>query len=255
MAKRLKACLANGTIMKRNYKSVNVVCVNRSYSIALDDCILKTPQKVPYSLPTRELAEAMASEWRVQVDEIDFKSMPLSMIANVASDHVQLRREEVISTIIRYAMTDLLCYRTKNPAELAELQEESWQPLLDWVSSNLGIALKTTVGILPVEQNCDAINALRVKLVEYDHFRLAALHILTGALGSIVLALAVTEFHIDVTQAFKLSQLDETYQVSRWGEDSEAREGSETTRKSAVFAAQFLTLLQGWQSNSDVVTL
>lgn len=213
--------------------------------MVINGSMLRTPQNVPYALPTQVLAEAIADEWQGQKEVIEINSMPLSMIINLALDHVESKKGEVIDTIIRYATTDLLCYRTDHPGELSNLQEQEWQPLLDWAAIDLGIRLKTTVGIIPVEQDTEAIVTLRNKLAEYDHFRLAALQILTNVFGSIIIALSVSEFHIDAAQAFELSRLDDNYQFSKWGEDVEAREGNELARNRAELAAKFLTLLKG----------
>ncbi len=170
--------------------------------------------------------------------------MPLTMIASGAVDRVGAQPEEVIDAVMRFAATDLLCYRTERPAQLVEKQDETWQPLLDWASATLGIKLKSTVGIVPIEQDGEVIEALRKKLLTLDHFRLAALHILTAALGSIILALAVFERHIDVELAVEASQLDEVFQASQWGEDDEASERRQSLRAEATIAARFLTLLQ-----------
>ena len=51
---------------------------------------------------------------------------------------------------------------------------------------------------------------------------LTALHALTAATGSVVIALALIEGRLDAEAAFAASELDESFQIEAWGEDSEA---------------------------------
>ena len=230
--------------MKKFYSEVAVAGAEGIYNVALDGRSLETSGKANCCLPTRNLADAIAAEWRAQGDEIDLQSMPLTMIANAAVDRVAPKPDEVIDIIMRFAATDLLCHRAEQPARLVEQQSETWQPLLDWASASLAVRLEATVGVVPIEQDSDALASLREKLLAYDHFRLAALHVLTAALGSIILALAVFEGRIAVEQAVEASQLDEVFQASQWGEDDEAVAHRQSVRVEAMVAAQFLTLLQ-----------
>ena len=74
--------------MKKFYSEVAVAGAEGNYSVVLDERILRTPGKVHCALPTSNLADAIAAEWRAQNDEIDEKSMPLTMIVNAAVDRV-----------------------------------------------------------------------------------------------------------------------------------------------------------------------
>jgi chaperone required for assembly of F1-ATPase len=230
--------------MKRLFKDVVVASTGDSFSISLDDRLLRTPNSENYDLPTSSLAAEIAAEWQAQETEINLKSMPLTLIAGTAVDRVAPMLEEIVEEVIRYATTDLLCYRASEPAELVAKQTATWQPILDWASDNLGVSLKVTEGVVPIEQDSELTEALRARLAVYDHFKVAATHILTGALGSIFLALAVVENHIDVEQALETSQLDEIFQAGKWGTDNEAAERREAVRAEAVEAVRFLTLLQ-----------
>lgn len=229
------------------FKDVVVTRAGDSFSITLDDEILQTPNKETYALPTLDLATEIAAEWRAQEIEIDPKTMPMTIIAGTAVDRVEPNFAEVIEAIVRYASTDLLCYRASQPAELAAKQSATWQPLLDWASAKLGVPLKVTDGIVPIEHEPEVTERLRAHLAGRDHFWLAAMHSLTRSLGSIFLALAVVENHIDIRQALAVSHLEEEFQESKWGILEEAAERRDAVRTEAVVAARFLTLIQGQQ--------
>jgi len=231
--------------VEKLFKDVAVTCAEGSFSIALDDQILRTPNEGTYALPTSELAMEIAAEWRAQEVEINPKTMPLTIIAGTAVDRVALNIAETVEVIVRYASTDLLCYRASEPVDLVEKQTTILQPLLDWTSSNLGVPLKVTQGIVPIKQDTEVIVRLRARLAGYDHFWLTAMHDLTRSLGSIFLSLAVVEKYIDVERAFTVSHLEEEFQESKWGIDFEATERRDAVRIEAITAARFLKLIMG----------
>lgn len=51
---------------------------------------------------------------------------------------------------------------------------------------------------------------------------LAALHVMTTLMGSVVLALAVQEGRLSPEEAWALAHLDEDFQMEVWGQDEEA---------------------------------
>ncbi|MEM5709694.1 hypothetical protein, partial [Elizabethkingia meningoseptica] len=112
--------------------------------------------------------------------------------------------------------------RAEEPADLTARQHQRWQPLLDWAAEALGAHLVVTHGILPVAQPDEATAALRAALDALDGWQLTALAVIAQACGSLVIALALARGRIDTEEAFALSQLDESYQIERWGEDAEA---------------------------------
>ena len=59
-----------------------------------------------------------------------------------------------------------------------------------------------------------------------------------------VLALAVAENEIDVDQCVMASQLDEQFQIERWGEDEDLSARCRNLSKEIHAAARFLALLK-----------
>src|SRR6195952_6159758 len=82
-----------------------------------------------------------------------------------------------------------------------------------------------------VRQSRESLLALRRAQARYDPVTLAALGIAVPLLGSLVLGLAMAENQIDAKTAHELGALDELFQVSFWGEDSDA-----TARRAAILA-------------------
>ena len=229
--------------VKRFYKHATVTEVERGFGVALDGKPVRTPAKFVLAVPTRALAEAIAAEWQAQGERVDARTLPLTRLASIARDLVAPRRSAVVAEIAKYAGTDLVCYRAEEPAELRRRQHATWQPHIDWATERYGAPLHVTSGVVPVTQP-EATLAAYVKAIEaYDTHRLAALHLATAALGSLVLALALVEGRIDAEAAFAAAQLDESFQIERWGEDPEQTRRRAGLREDVALAARFVALL------------
>ena len=169
-------------------------------------------------VPTQALAEAIAAEWDSVPDkaEINAAHLPLTRLAATGVDRVTSRRDEVIADTAKYAGSDLLCYRATAPESLVKLQQDRWQPLLDWAAERHGARLLTADGIGFVEQPSEAQARLREAVAAHGDLALSALYNLTHIAGSVVIALAVSDGRLDAEEAFTAAQTDELYQIDRW---------------------------------------
>ena len=73
-----------------------------------------------------------------------------------------------------------------------------------------------------VAQPPEALAALARAVAAHDDFALAALHTAVTLLGSLMLALAVSDGRLDADAAYATAHVDEAYQVGRWGRDPTA---------------------------------
>jgi chaperone required for assembly of F1-ATPase len=224
--------------MKRFYKDATIARTEEGYVVRLDGRPVRTPGRRVLAVPARPLAAAVAAEWRAQGDRVDPASMPLTRLASTALDLAE-RRPAIVDEIAAYAGTDLLCYRAEAPPDLVARQQAAWQPLLDWASARYGATLAVTAGVVPRPQPPEALAALRRAVEACDDMALVALHAATVAAGSLILALALLEGRLDAAEAYALSQLDETFQVEKWGEDAEAARRRAALRDDIAQAARF----------------
>ena len=231
---------------KRFYKQAAAVDDGAgAFGVALDARPIRTPGGMTLAVPTGALAQAIAGEWRDQEDQIDPLSMPMMRLAATAIDRIGRERDAVVGQIAAFGETDMLCYRTAEPAALAARQAECWQPLLDWAAETYDARLAVVNGVTPVAQDANALAALARAVGSHDDFRLAALSRITASCGSLVVALAVTARRIDAGEAVAASQLDEDWQAEKWGRDAEAEARRETLAGEIAAAALFLDLLDG----------
>lgn len=232
-----------GTLPKRFYQDVSVKDEPQGRaSLLLDGRPVRTPGKALLILPNREFAEAVAEEWRAQKSEIDPETMPLTRLANSVIDGVAGREAEVIDDILGYAGSDLLCYRTEGPDKLVSLQERHWDPVVAWSKSDLGAPLFLAAGVMPVEQAPASLAMIRRRLAGLEAWSLASLHVMTGLTGSALLALAVTLGRLTPEEAWDAAHVDEDFQISQWGEDSEARDRRLRRRRDFDAAVRLLAL-------------
>lgn len=229
--------------MRRFYRTASAGPCAGGFGIFLDGRPLPTPAKAPLVLPGAALAEAIAAEWREQGEKIEPARMPLMQIASTAIDRVARQRADVIGDTLAYAGTDLLCYRAAFPPELAARQREAWDPPLAWLQRRHDVALQVTDGVFAVKQEEAALHRLRRALEAQEDLRLTAFSLLTAALGSFVLALAVIEGEMDWERAFEAAMLDERFQAERWGEDHEAIQRNANLRRDVEAYARFLVLV------------
>jgi len=230
---------------KRFYKTTSVEATGADYRVCLDGRSVKTPGRAEMLLPARPLAEAIAGEWAAQGKSIDLAAMPLTVLAWAAIDRVRPDREPAIAEAVAYGGHDLVCYRAEGPADLVARQQAAWQPLLDWAAQELGAPLTATSGIVSVAQPEATLATLRQLVANRDEFELVALGAAVKASGSLVIGLALCAGRIDAEAAFDAAQLDETYQMERWGEDREAVRRRTATRGDLDAAARLVGLLRG----------
>jgi chaperone required for assembly of F1-ATPase len=180
----------------------------------------------------------VADEWQAQALQIDPATMPVTRIVNSALDGVATEIDAVRDEIVKYAGSDLVCYRAAEPDALVHAQTLLWDPVLDFARNDLGAHFVLAQGILFVDQPDHAIAAVRRAVEEVDGaIALACLHVMTTLTGSALIALAVARGQISVEAAWAATHADEDFQIRIWGTDAEAlarRERRWTEMKSAA---------------------
>jgi chaperone required for assembly of F1-ATPase len=231
------------SLPKRFYKSVTVSGEgNAAFRVLLDGRPLRTPAKAVLQLPTRSLAEAIAAEWSAQGERIEPLGMPLTALANTALDGVIGREVEVAADIVKYAGSDLVCYRADHPPELVQRQSGAWDPIVRWVRDALGVDVSLRTGVMPVEQPASVRAGVAHALEGSDAFTLTALHVMTSLMGSALLALALFKGRLTAEDAWRAAHVDEDFQAEKWGRDAEAEARREHRRGQMMAASRLLAL-------------
>lgn len=208
---------------KRFYKEVGIGEDDGRFTIELDGRRVKTPAKKLLSLPTRAAAELVAGEWRDQVEVINPGKMPVTRLVNSALDGVANELDAVLDDIVKYAGTDLLCYRADAPQSLVDAQAGKWDPVLYWAADAFAARFILAEGIVHQEQPASAIEAYARAIGKYrDPLAVGALHTITTLTGSALLALALAEGRLTAEEAWIAAHADEDWNIEQWGSDAEA---------------------------------
>ncbi len=213
----------NRTI-KRFYENVAVVAVSRGFQVQLDGRPVRSPGGQSIILPGKRLADALAREWQEQEKTVAPALMPVMRLVSRIEEQISPRPETAIAEIVKYARSDLLCYRAEDPEPLIRRQQEKWDPVLARFRQEENISFATTAGIVHVEQNSVDIGRFAALLKPLPLYSLGAVFVITTLTGSALLAVAMQKQWISPQEAWNLSNLDEDYQNEQWGRDGEAQE-------------------------------
>ena len=227
------------TPAKRFYKSV---AVTDDLGIALDGRAVKTPLKSKLRLPTRALAEAVAAEWEAQGEKIDPGTMLFTKLANTAIDRVGPDRARIVSEVVDYAGSDLVCYRAAAPDALVERHAKAWNPVVDWARTALDAPFVVTTGIIHVAQPETALKAHEAALGGLSHFELSAYYSVMTMTGSALIAMMLARNATTPEAAWNAAHVDEDYQIELWGQDYEAADRREARFREFTACCRFLAL-------------
>ena len=214
--------LGRPALPKRFYTTAEAVERDGLWTVALDGKVTRTPGRAPLAFADRALADEVAAEWAAQGETIDPATMPLTRLANAAIDGVAGEREAVAAEIVKFAGSDLVCYRADAPERLVARQSAQWDPVLAFARDELGARFVLAEGVMFVEQSAEALEAVDRAVPRDDPFVLAALNVMTTLTGSALIALAVHRGALSLDEAWAAAHVDEDWNVELWGADAEA---------------------------------
>jgi chaperone required for assembly of F1-ATPase len=209
--------------VRRFYKTAEVEEEGGRFVLILDGRRARTPGRNALAHANRAFMSRVAAEWERQHETIDPAEMPVTRLLNSAIDGVAHTIAETRADILRYAGSDLLCYRAEEPETLAERQAQAFDPVLRWAAETLGARFHVTAGVMHVAQPHEALAAIGAALAACnDPAELAALSVMTTLTGSALLALAVARGFLSPDDAWRAAHIDEDFEIERWGVDAEA---------------------------------
>lgn len=213
------------SLPKRFYKSVGLAAEGEIFKIELDGRSVKTPGKNLLASTSEKLAQTLVEEWDAQKERIDPMTMPLTRLLNTALDGVAPDLQPVKEDIVRFAGTDMICYRAPGPDGLLALQMEHWDPILDWAQSNLNCRFLLAQGVMHVQQEPEQIAGFNVHVgLINDALALSATHVITALTGSATIAMAVNKGFLTCDDAWSAAHVDEDWNIKNWGMDEEAQD-------------------------------
>jgi len=209
---------------KRFYKTVALAADGDKFRIELDGRSVKTPGKNLLAISSKVLAQTLVNEWDAQKKHIDPMTMPLTRLLNTAVDGVAPDLQPVKEDLVRFAGTDMICYRAPGPDGLLAIQMEHWDPILEWAQVHLNCRFKLAQGVMHVQQEPEQIAGFNVHVgLINDALVLSATHVITTLTGSATIGMAVTKGFLSCDDAWSAAHVEEDWNIKNWGEDEEAQ--------------------------------
>ena len=212
--------------IKRFYNEVTVAPVasvepgsDAAWQVLLDGRPIKSPARASLRLPTEDLATAVALEWDSIGELIEPHLMPMMTAVSTITDHMPKNRALYYEELMKYLDTDTICIRVPaREKELHELQTETWDPLIEWMSATLECRLGTTeaLGKRP-DHDPEARTKAAAHLSELNDFELQSLFIFTTVCKSLTIGLALLHGEIGIEEGIAAARLEEEIQIEQWG--------------------------------------
>lgn len=204
-------------MMKRFYTMASHKKSDGGYVVQLDGKTVKTPLGQDMKCPSAALADGVVAEWAAQEDKVKPDTMPLTSLLTTAIDKIR-DREKITESCMRYLDTDLVCYWTKEPEELAALQKEKWGAWVKWFEGHFEVPLYITKKIDALRQDEEAHKRVWNYIESLDDYYFTVVHVMTSLSGSLILALAFSEGDITPEEIFAASYLEELYRGEIYNE-------------------------------------
>ena len=231
--------------MKRFYREVALSQVEGGWQVRLDGRAILTAMGAPQIVPTMALATALAREWEQQGDEIDPARFVLRDMADFAIDQVAPDPPSAISTLLRFAETDTLCYRADPGDALYARQQAEWEPLLRAIEARDGVRFRRVSGVIHHPQPAKTLEHLRARLEHFDPFTLAGMQSTASLATSLCIALETVEPETDPEHLWQLASLEEEWQAELWGREPMAEDRRALRREAFLAACMFIRLVRG----------
>ena len=222
--------MRNNIQMKKFYTLVSSKMTDEGLAIQLDGKSVKTQTGQVLAAPTQALADAIVQEWSDQGDDVKPETMPLTQILNTAIDRAR-DRESITSQLLKYLDTDLLCYRAKEPEDVAKAQKELWDPWMSWFDEHFERPLETTFKLEALKQDPEVHKQIWNYIEALDEYYFAVLHIVTSLSGSIILALAFLEHDATPEDIYKAMNAEEDHRARIYREDVHGHAPHEEVRR------------------------
>ncbi|WP_370931191.1 ATP12 family protein [Bartonella sp. DGB1] len=215
----------NKSTLNKFYNKVTIAAAEGGYKIYLDDKFLTTPAKNILILPNENIANLVAQEFINQTSEIKPQQMFVTRMVNTAIDGVANDTQVIYEDLLRFTCYDSILYRAPYPVGLRELQEKSWDPILDWVKDTIGADFLVTQELISIQQPKESIALFGSFLKKITNpFALTAFYTITSIFKSSLLTSALLFDQITLEDAWNYSNIDDNWVDDQWKKDEEKQQ-------------------------------
>ena len=148
-------------------------------------------------------------------------------------------REEVISLLLDYVMTDTVLFWSKDES-LQKLQKQQWLPMITLFNKETDADFAATCNLDILVENEKNRSVLEIYFNNLNKKELSALYAASANMKSVFLGLLLAKNKIAASEAFKKAFLEEMYQNTLWGEEEQALALREAVKKDLLDIEEYL---------------
>eukprot|EP00299_Pterocystis_sp_00344_P016945 c8508_g1_i1.p1 GENE.c8508_g1_i1~~c8508_g1_i1.p1 ORF type:complete len:186 (+),score=35.91 c8508_g1_i1:338-895(+) len=107
--------------------------------------------------------------------------------------------------------------RNDKPAGLVRMQNEVWDPLVEFTHQKFGIRPVVTTELVKFQQNHQLVDLFQDLLTDFEPFEMTCVHSLVNTSKSLIVALAVRDGFISAREAATAALVEESFQIQQCG--------------------------------------
>lgn len=192
----------------------------------------------------------IAAEWASQKEKLELNQMHLTTLANTVIDNpVDLDENLIAEKMLSFLESDTLCFRISEQEELFNIQNQNWDPIIQWFADNFRCSVPVTNSVTLKEIDQKAKETLLKYFNSFNMWSLTGFLFATENLKSLILACALINKQVTVENAVKLSRIEENFQADKWGTVEFHHSLDAANLEMRIAAAVLFTLLNCEKSN------
>ena len=149
-----------------------------------------------------------------EVKPDQFSILGLSMFASSLDKKLI---NEIVLKLLKSLDFDLLLYRYFDDETLVKLMNQKYAPFINTFNKSFNIKLKVIEGFVENTNYLLDKKLFKKFIMKLDNFYLTALFKLSGISKSVILSYFFLENKVDISEFFKLINLENKFQQNHWG--------------------------------------
>ncbi|KAF2075950.1 hypothetical protein CYY_002753 [Polysphondylium violaceum] len=183
----------------------------------IDNRPIKTPMGNVIVLPAKEIAMAIAAEWINQGKYILPSRLPITQTIISCLDIFPEGRKKMIGEFITHLSSDPVAYRDDEDMELKALQDQYFNPIIEWGSKYYGVPFFISTGLKVSDHPPKLLKAIEKHLNLLSNMELVCLQLIAQSSKSFLITLALYYGQIKLDSLYKMVAMEEDLQSQTWG--------------------------------------
>ena len=202
-----------------------------------NNSLIKVSENYPLLALGKKHAELILKDLKKKKIKPDqFSVLGLSMFAS-SLDKEQIN--EIIVKLLKNLDFDLLLYRYFDDEKLVKSMNKKYDPFINEFNKLFNIKLKIIKGLTKNNNNSLDKQLFKKSILKFNNFYLTALFKLSGISKSVILSYFFLNNKINISELFKLTNLENEFQQNLWGYVDEQKKNDQyylsTIRKISFF--------------------